>query len=124
MPEDDASVTDTGVDAGTDEIIDESETIELLIEIPSVPLTENPEPLTLDNQIGACEDATVTNVLDYSGLDGVLYAQVECDEVTGWLERDVLYGTVEYNVGDTVLLGEDALIGFGQQGIFPIGEFI
>ena len=83
-----------------------------------VPLTTNPEPLTLDNQAAECRDATVTTIDDYTGAGDVLYAQVECDGVMGWLDSTTLFGPVEYAVGDTVSLGEKALIGFNLRGIF------
>jgi|GEM_PF-4391290 len=86
--------------------------------LPMANLTANPEPLLLDNAIGACDDATVTMISDLAGIGDAVYAEVTCNDVTGWLDVQRLYGTVEYTLGDTVSLGETALIGFSQRGIF------
>lgn len=86
--------------------------------IPSVALTSQPEPLLLDNQVGECPDAAVTTVQAFAGVGGRLYAQVECGGTVGWLDETVLYGPVLYDVGETVMLGEKAIIGFGDRGIY------
>lgn len=86
--------------------------------IPTVPLTPTAGPFLGDNQIGQCLDATLTTISDFAGTEGRLYAQVECAGVIGWLESSVLYGPVLYEIGDTVLLGEKALLGFNQRGIY------
>jgi hypothetical protein len=86
--------------------------------IPAVPLTASPQPLTLENEVGQCVDATVTTIESYAGVEDVLYAQVDCDDASGWLDSDALFGPVDYVVGNTVQLGEAAIIGFSQRGIF------
>jgi len=83
------------------------------------PLTNTPGAALVAEQIvGECADATITTIQDFAGVDGEVYALVECEGVVGWLDQTVLYGRVGYAVGDTVLLAESALLGFNQRGIY------
>jgi hypothetical protein len=83
-----------------------------------VGLTETPTFLTPDNQSAFCPDASRVILKDYAGVEDTLYAQIDCDGALGWLPSAMLYGEARYAVGDEVLLGEQAVIGFNQRGIY------
>lgn len=84
----------------------------------TVSLISEPSPLTTKNEAGTCLDGTLTRIDEIVGVGGGLYIRVRCGEVEGWLPREFIYGPAEYAIGDTVLLGEQAVIGFNQRGIY------
>lgn len=75
------------------------------------------EPGTVE-EAGRCTDATLTEVEIIAGVEETVYARVTCEEATGWLRMADLYGEAFYGIGETVPLGEKALLGFTQQGIY------
>ncbi len=89
-----------------------------LEEPPRVFLAASPGPVLPDDAVGVCEDANITPIEGFAGADDELYAQVTCDETAGWLAVETLFGPVEYTLGETVELGQTAVIGFSQRGIY------
>ncbi|MFP4321537.1 MAG: hypothetical protein ACLFTK_03710 [Anaerolineales bacterium] len=85
---------------------------------PEVILTNQPGPPLPAAQVGTCADASVTTIQDFAGVEGELYAEITCQDATGWVPTDVLFGPVEYMLDETVQLGQNAVIGFSQRGLF------
>jgi hypothetical protein len=109
------------VDVADAAVVEESATAEVDA-VPDNPislsLTTDPGPLTAENIAGECPDASITTIEQLAGVEGILYALVTCNEVQGWMESASLYSPVPYEVGETVMLGEKALLGFGTRGIY------
>lgn len=76
------------------------------------------EPADLENSSGECADSSLVQIADIVGIADILYFKVQCGESDGWLSQDVIYGPAKYPLGETVLLGEQAVIGFNRRGIY------
>lgn len=84
----------------------------------TVSLTTEPAPLTPENEAGQCADGTLAPIEAIVGVGGLLYMRIQCGEIEGWLSQDFVYGPAAYAIGDTVQLGEKAVLGFNERGIY------
>ncbi|NJL94626.1 MAG: hypothetical protein HC915_13325, partial [Anaerolineae bacterium] len=84
----------------------------------AVPLAEEPGLPVAEEPIGECADAALATIEDLAGVDERIYARVTCEGSSGWLPAEMLYGPVQLPAGDELLLGERAVIGFNQRGIY------
>jgi hypothetical protein len=85
---------------------------------PGVTLSQTPGFPTADNTAGFCPDASPLLIEALAGFEGEIYAQVTCEGAQGWLLVDHVFGPVNFALGETLLLGEGALLGFGEKGIY------
>ncbi|PJF43521.1 MAG: hypothetical protein CUN55_08680 [Phototrophicales bacterium] len=65
-------------------------------------LTSEPAPATEDNIIGECPSSTVVQLEDVASNFGLIYYQVTCGEVTGWIDARNLPNSVLYPPGQTI----------------------
>ncbi|MBZ0306938.1 MAG: hypothetical protein K8I82_12785, partial [Anaerolineae bacterium] len=84
----------------------------------TVSLTTDPAPPNPENEAGQCADGTLAPIEEIVGIEGLLYLRIQCGDIEGWLSQEFVYGPAAYAVGDTVQLGEKAVLGFNERGIY------
>lgn len=104
------------------EIATQEATAEVTEEAPQetvaqvVPLTT--EPANIENIAGECMDGVLVEIQEIVGIEDNLYFNVLCGETEGWLSEEFTYGPAKYQIGETAQLGEPAVIGFNERGIY------
>ncbi|MCB9438233.1 MAG: hypothetical protein H6673_14755 [Anaerolineales bacterium] len=94
-----ATVTDEGDTTDTDTaLLDLGAAANYL----PVPITRNPEPAFEGNIEGTCNSGTVVQLEDVRSWEDLVFYQVTCGDVAGWLESRYLPNSVTYEIGSPV----------------------
>lgn len=99
--------TDEGVDTEAT-TTDEGDTDAALLDLGAaanylpVPITRDPEPAFEGNIEGTCDSGTVVQLQAVRSWEDLVFYQVTCGEVTGWLESRYLPNSVTYEIGNSV----------------------
>jgi hypothetical protein len=131
---DDTETADSAIDDNTDNITDgetdngadgesggEDNMRPVVEYTPPAYLTDAPGPVILQgensNVVGQCGSQATANILDYQGVDDIVYYQITCDRCTesdetgaclatesqqGWIKQASLKGPLDFAPGDSV----------------------